>query len=285
MTRNEPDRSDIGYRPSPRRRRRSCVRCTWVGQPRFATRTFSDLDEHSWDFGGNYRLAPGLVLDCRCRSRSAAIIGTHAPRRRHPGLRHHQPGASTMPRRSVQPEAHLHRRPTSTAATSCSMPTRTAAGTPPTRRSRRGYAQVEVPLTGRLELIGGARVEDWNVEVKTVTTQGAVGPCQSEQDRRPAGAGADLPAQGQSEPAALGDPDPLPARVSRAVAGRRTSSRSGSATTIGNPDLQRALIQNYDLRWEWFPGAGRGVELGRLRQAIHRTRSRRSSSSPPAPTR
>src|SRR4029453_4950190 len=36
----------------------------------------------------------------------------------------------------------------------------------------------------------------------------------------------------------------------------------GLATTIGNPDLQRALIQNYDLRWEWFPPAGGVLSFG-----------------------
>ena len=36
----------------------------------------------------------------------------------------------------------------------------------------------------------------------------------------------------------------------------------GLATTVGNPDLQRALIQNYDLRWEWFPRAGEVLSFG-----------------------
>jgi TonB-dependent receptor len=36
----------------------------------------------------------------------------------------------------------------------------------------------------------------------------------------------------------------------------------GLATTVGNPDLQRALIQNYDLRWEWFPHAGEVLSFG-----------------------
>jgi TonB-dependent receptor len=27
----------------------------------------------------------------------------------------------------------------------------------------------------------------------------------------------------------------------------------GGRATVGNPELQRALISNYDLRWEWFP--------------------------------
>lgn len=29
----------------------------------------------------------------------------------------------------------------------------------------------------------------------------------------------------------------------------------GGRAVVGNPDLERSLIQNYDVRWEWFPGA------------------------------
>ena len=33
----------------------------------------------------------------------------------------------------------------------------------------------------------------------------------------------------------------------------------GGRATVGNPELQRSLIQNYDVRWEWFPGAAQVV--------------------------
>jgi TonB-dependent receptor len=36
----------------------------------------------------------------------------------------------------------------------------------------------------------------------------------------------------------------------------------GFDNVIGNPDLQRALIQNYDVRWEWYPGAGEVLSIG-----------------------
>ncbi len=35
----------------------------------------------------------------------------------------------------------------------------------------------------------------------------------------------------------------------------------GFDNVIGNPDLQRALIQNYDLRWEYYPAAGEVVSV------------------------
>jgi len=33
----------------------------------------------------------------------------------------------------------------------------------------------------------------------------------------------------------------------------------GGRATVGNPDLDRSLIQNYDVRWEWFPGAAQVI--------------------------
>jgi TonB-dependent receptor len=36
----------------------------------------------------------------------------------------------------------------------------------------------------------------------------------------------------------------------------------GGLITFGNPDLRRALIQNYDARWEWYPRAGEVVSVG-----------------------
>jgi TonB-dependent receptor len=36
----------------------------------------------------------------------------------------------------------------------------------------------------------------------------------------------------------------------------------GFDNVIGNPNLKRALIQNYDLRWEFYPGAGEVISIG-----------------------
>ena len=36
----------------------------------------------------------------------------------------------------------------------------------------------------------------------------------------------------------------------------------GGIITFGNPNLQRALIQNYDARWEWYPRPGEVLSVG-----------------------
>ena len=55
-----------------------------------------------------------------------------------------------------------------------------------------GYVQVEFPLTRRLQLVGGARLEAWNLDVASVTTSGAVVDANPTQDRHPAVARAEL---------------------------------------------------------------------------------------------
>jgi outer membrane receptor protein involved in Fe transport len=119
-----------------------------------------------------------------------------------------------------------------------------------------GFAMVDLNLTARLRLIGGLRVEDAQINVLT---------------RDPY-----IPTA-QPVFSSLNNRDPLPGfNLIYALTSRqnvrggysRTVSRpdfrelspfdftnvSGGFTTIGNPNLLRAAIDNYDIRWEWFPG-------------------------------
>ena len=155
-------------------------------RPRFATRTFSDLDEHSWDFGGNYRLLLGS-LDHPVTLKVGGAYRDRRPRRRHPGLRHRQPrpgrcGAAAGAGRRSSPTANVD-----ASRLHCSTPTPTAGATPPTTGSPPGTLRSSVPLTGRLQLIGGARVEQWHLDVDTLTDAGRDRPrARREQHRRAA---------------------------------------------------------------------------------------------------
>lgn len=122
------------------------------------------------------------------------------------------------------------------------------------------YAMVEYPLAERLELVGGARVENAQIDVEA------------------------LDVIGTSVPAELDDTDLLPAlalnyRVSPdqnvRFSAARTLSRPeyrelanityrdyvGSFLVFGYPGLQRALIDNLDLRWELYPTGGEVVSV------------------------
>jgi outer membrane receptor protein involved in Fe transport len=73
----------------------------------------------------------------------------------------------------------------------------------------------------------------------------------------------------------------------------------GFAVTQGNPALTRALIQNLDLRWEWFPRGGEILSAGVFykhfttpttsawssrRERASTSSGRACSRSPPSPT-
>ena len=124
-----------------------------------------------------------------------------------------------------------------------------------------GYAQVEVPISERLLLIGGARVEDWKLDVDTRTTQGEVVPARPRNtDILPALALTYRLTPDQN--LRLSATQTLSRPEYRELSPVPYFEQVGLATTIGNPDLQRALIQNYDLRWEWFPRPGEVVSVG-----------------------
>lgn len=119
-----------------------------------------------------------------------------------------------------------------------------------------GYSMVDLSLGGRWRLLAGVRVEDADIQVNTIDP---------------------LIPGGVPTVASLVNRDYLPAvNLTYAVTNRqnlrfgygRTVNRPdfrelspfeftnivGGYSTTGNPNLQRALIDNFDVRWEWFMG-------------------------------
>lgn len=124
-----------------------------------------------------------------------------------------------------------------------------------------GFVMAEKEFSPRWQLITGARAEYSDVLVEAQPTVGAVS---------------------RTNPTFL---DVLPAvaltfrpseRVNVRLSASQTVSRPeyrelapiqyreviGFDNVTGNPDLKRALIQNYDIRWEWYLGAGEVVSVG-----------------------
>lgn len=115
------------------------------------------------------------------------------------------------------------------------------------------YAMLDIPVTNALRLIGGARRESTKLDVR------------SRDPKRRAGL--------------LDNNDTLPSvsliyslseKMNLRVAATKTIARPnfreiadytsfefvGDFVYIGNPDLRRTTIKNYDVRWEWFPRRG-----------------------------
>jgi outer membrane receptor protein involved in Fe transport len=124
-----------------------------------------------------------------------------------------------------------------------------------------GFAMVDLSLGTKWRVVGGVRVEDASIKVTTID---------------PLVTGS-VPAI-----ALLENRDPLPSfNLTYAITSRqnirlgygRTLSRPdfrelspfdftnvlGGFNTVGNPDLKRAKIDNYDLRWEWFLGGNQVI--------------------------
>lgn len=257
VDRNEPDRSDIGY-TSRLDGAGGLVPSTWVGQPRFATRTFADLHESSWNLAGNYRLQFGSPMTPVYLKLGAAYRTTtrDADSRAYDivnlGLNEAQ---RTAPPEAIFTADHI--------AAGDFLLNANANGGRYTADERigAGFAQAEVPLGRRLQVVAGARVEQWHLDVHTRTTAGLVVPARPRQtDVLPAVALTYRLTEDQN--LRLSASQTLSRPEYRELSPVPYFEQVGLATTIGNPDLRRALIRNYDLRWEWFPRAGEVLSLG-----------------------
>lgn len=124
-----------------------------------------------------------------------------------------------------------------------------------------GYAMLDFELTPRIRLIGGARVERSEVEVRTLGQDGSVDVAEpSYTDVLPALAlNADVT-----------DSQKLRLSVSQTLA--RPEYRELSSLIVqdvlngdnvqGNPNLRRTLIWNADARWEWYPSGAEVFSVG-----------------------
>ncbi|HYR07527.1 MAG TPA: TonB-dependent receptor [Longimicrobium sp.] len=124
-----------------------------------------------------------------------------------------------------------------------------------------GYGMLELALTDRVRVIGGARVERSEVTVTSDPTFGdtdVANPVYT--DVLPALAvNVDLTDRQKvrfSASQTLARPE---YRELSAIAYRDVI---GEELVRGNGDLRRTLIQNLDARWEWYPGADEVVSLG-----------------------
>ncbi len=258
VTRNEPDRSDVGYVAEPDPATGVLTPVEWFGQARFATRTFSQLDEHSWDLAGNYRLSLGSLEHPLTLKAGAAYRTVHrdADSRAYDIVNR----TLTDAERQVAPEGVFTA--ANIAASSFLLNANANAGRyTASDRISAGYVQLEWPLSSRLQLIGGARLERWHLDVDTRTVQGTTISAQPRQtDVLPSLALNYRLAADQN--LRLSASQTLSRPEYRELSPVPYFEQVGLLTTFGNPDLRRALIQNYDARWEWYPGAGEVLSFG-----------------------
>lgn len=126
-----------------------------------------------------------------------------------------------------------------------------------TERVLAGYAMIDMPITTDLRFIGGARFEQWNVDLGSVDqitglSDTALGASRSIADILPS---VNLIYALDSEMNLRASATQTLARPEfRELAPFRFDDYRQS--NYGNPALQPTSIVNLDLRWEWFPAGG-----------------------------
>jgi TonB-dependent receptor len=120
-----------------------------------------------------------------------------------------------------------------------------------------GYAMAEIPLGGRVRVIGGARVERWDLDMDAEATSGLpVTILRRNTDLLPSLAINTKLSENQT--LRLSATQTLSRPEYRELAPVSYRDMLGEREVFGDSSLVRALVQNYDLRWEWYP---RSTEL------------------------
>ncbi len=247
VTRDQPDRTDV----FTRRDDLASPSILPLGEPRAARRLFAALTENVLAPTANYRVSFG--------SESAPWLlklgASHRDTRREASAEPFYFTSPTVTERELQqtPEALF---PTLVAQSRVIVDRDPASGAyDATDRVTGGYAMAEVPLGTRLRVIGGARVERWQLDLATRQTVGerfdstyrttdllpslALNVTLSDRQNVRLSASRTLSRPEYRELSPLQERGPI-----------------GDLDFIGNPALQRALIVNADARWEFYPNPG-----------------------------
>ncbi|HET6762509.1 MAG TPA: outer membrane beta-barrel protein, partial [Longimicrobiaceae bacterium] len=254
VTRNEPDRADV----------------LWVGDAagRYTLetltgsgvrRSFSTLGEHNWTGGADWR----MELGPQGHATVVKLGGEGRRTRRDVDLRTYGLGARglTAAQGSLPPEQLFGGAVGDSAGFFISN---NSAGGRYAARDRvgAGYLMLEQPLGEHVRLVGGARVERWNLGI----------------DARRVNAAADTTYT-------FGSTDVLPSLAMNVELGEYQNLRLSASQTlsrpeyrelvpflqtnpggdldfVGNADLRRALVRNADVRWEIYPAAGEVLSVG-----------------------
>ncbi|NLG63719.1 MAG: TonB-dependent receptor [Candidatus Cloacimonetes bacterium] len=255
VRRSEPDRSEFVYAQTVEGEPMRWFAASNEG----AVRTFGELEENSFEAALNYRLHLGrdarhaLQLgglyrrtDRDADNRAYSISGRSLPA---DALA--LPAEQIMDGRFAQPGDSYFRVTPLSQGGSYTAEDRLVAG----------YAMLELGLAGRVQLITGARVEYSELDL---AAQGTIGSdvfeaTPSYTDLLPS----------LSLNVGITDDQNLRLSVSQTLA--RPEYRElanvqyrevlGGENVVGNPDLERTLIRNADLRWEWYPNPGEVVSL------------------------
>jgi outer membrane receptor protein involved in Fe transport len=123
------------------------------------------------------------------------------------------------------------------------------------------FGMVDLPLANAWRLVGGARVERFDQRVDTfdlfdVDVSGEAEAIRAEIKNTDVFPAVNLVyAVRPDHNIRFGFSQTVNRPEFRELAPFEFTDIVGGRAVVGNPELNRALIRNYDVRWEWFPGA------------------------------
>ena len=224
-----------------------------------AVRSFSNLTENAWEGRGHYRLQFGEA------GRTLAVkvggLGRHASRDANSASYSISASGIAQAVRELSAERIFDGRYTAPSDNVFRVTPIGVGGTyTASDYLAAGFAMVEKEFGPRWQLIGGARVEYSDVLVTAEPTIGATSSTNPVfTDVLPAFALTFRPSA--SVNFRLSASQTVSRPEYRELAPIQYREVIGFDNVLGNADLQRALIQNFDVRWEWYMGAGEVVSI------------------------
>jgi len=259
VTRDEPDRSEIVYILDKDSQGNSLPPAWLSISNEGAVRTFAGLDENSAQGALNYRMTFGPTS----HPHAFKVGGLYRSTDRTAENRAYSMSASLdRASQELPPEQIFDGRFTEpTDALFRITPLSQGGSYTAEDRLAAGYALVQLFLGKRLELVAGARVENSSVTVATQPTVGnPVVTTPSYTDVLPS---ASLNVTlSERHLLRLAASQTLSRPEYRELAPVQYREVIGAENVLGNPDLQRALIQNVDARWEFYPSPAEVISVG-----------------------
>lgn len=255
VSRNQPDRTDFfSVRQSP------SEPYAMRANPKAARRLFAELNESVLTPSANYRLTMGGGDQVWIFKTGATLRDTK--RRSDIAPYAIYPNAATAAELQLPPE-QLFALASDPNRAVFSVQTDGQGYYRADERVGAGYGMVELPVGDRVRVITGARAESWRLRLTSVGLDGLKERSDSVYQKTDV-----LPSLAVN--VRLGGTQTLRASATRTLSRPEYRELSplqekgpiGELDFVGNPALQRALVNNYDLRWEMYPNPGEVLSLG-----------------------
>jgi TonB-dependent receptor len=256
--RYEPDRSDLIYQASVNPSTGEVTPTQWADIRQSAGRTFSDLTESNYELGTNFQRHLG-----DSRSPWSVKVGGNvratdrdADSRAY-DLRNFNLSAAEL----TAPPEELFGAVNATAGRLL-LSARTSSGRyTATDRVYAGYVQLEIPVTPAITFVGGGRVERWALDLDAIRANGVQVPVRRRNTDVLPAAALNIRLR-ENQTLRLSATQTLSRPEYREMADITSFDVLGGLDINGNPDLKRALVQNFDARWEFYPAVGEVISFG-----------------------